>query len=123
MAAMVLPISTAFSISEGLGWGAGLNKKFKEAKQFYLILISLIVISAGAILLPNLNLIKIMLFSQTINGMLLPVILVLMLIIINRESVMGKHVNSKTQNIITIITTAGVIVLTVSLILFTFLGR
>ncbi len=123
MAAMVLPISTAFSISEGFGWGAGLNKKFHEAKQFYIILISLIVISAAVILLPNLNLIKIMLFSQTINGMLLPVILILMLIIINRESVMGSHVNTKTQNVITVITTTGVIILTVSLILFTFLGK
>lgn len=123
MAAMVLPISTAFSISEGFGWDAGLDKKFKDAKQFYILLIASIVLGAGIVLLPDLNLIKIMLFSQTINGILLPVILILMLIIVNKESVMGSHTNTKAQNIITIFTTSAIIILTLSLILFTFLGK
>lgn len=123
MAALVLPTSTAFSISEGLGWSAGLNKKYKEAPRFYILLVSIIILSALFVLFSNINLIRIMLFSQTINGMLLPVILILMLIIINKESVMGKHTNTKTQNIITIVTTSGIILLTISLIIFGFLGK
>jgi len=123
MAALVLPISTAFSISEGFGWSAGLDRKFKDAKQFYTLLLASIVLGAGIILLPNLNLIKIMLFSQTINGILLPVVLILMLVIVNKESVMGTHTNTKAQNIITIATASGVILLTLSLIAFTFLGK
>lgn len=121
MSAIVLPASTAYSLSEGFGWNAGIDKKFKEAPRFYIMLVSLIVIGGGAILWSKIDLIKIMLWSQTINGILLPVILILMLIIVNNKSVMGKHVNTKFQNIITIATAAGVITLTAALVIFTFI--
>jgi len=123
MAAAVLPASTAYSLAEGFGWNSGMDKGFKGAPRFYLMLVGLIVFSAAAVMTPKLNLIKIMIFSQTVNGLLLPVILILMLIIVNDKKVMGKHTNTKTQNIITIATVAGVIILTISLVLFTIIGR
>jgi len=123
MAAVILPTSTAYSLAEGFGWSSGMDKGFKGAPEFYIMLVGLIVLSSAIVLIPKLNLIKIMLFSQTVNGILLPVILILMLIIVNNKKVMGKHTNTKIQNIITITTTAGVILLTLSLVIFTILGK
>lgn len=123
MSAIVLPASTAYSLSEGFGWDAGIDKKFNQAPRFYIILVTLIVFGGLSILWSKVDLIKIMLWSQTINGILLPVILILMLKIINSKSIMGKHTNTKFQNIVTIATAAGVIILTAALVIFTILPK
>ncbi len=98
--AMILPISTAYSVTEGMGWENGLNKKFKEAPEYYTIFLAIIIGSAGLVLIPGIPLIKVMLVSQVINGLLLPFILIPMLILTNNKQVMGRHVNSKLFNII-----------------------
>jgi len=120
MAGFVLPISTAYSISEGFGWQNGMGKKFKEAPRFYALFTILVFVSALVILFTKLNLIKVMLFSQTLNGILLPVILFFMLKLINDESIMGSHINTKYQNFVTIITIVSVSFLTILMLLLTF---
>jgi NRAMP (natural resistance-associated macrophage protein)-like metal ion transporter len=99
--AAILPLSTAYSVCEGLGWESGVNKKFREAPQFYFLITFLIAVGAGIILLPNMPLIKIMLISQVLNGILLPIILIYMLRLSSNKKLMGEHSNSKSFNIFT----------------------
>lgn len=120
LAAFVLPLATAYGLSEAFGWESGINKTFREAPQFLGFYTAFIVIGAGAILLPNAPLIKIMYLSQTINGMLLPVVLIIMLRLVNDASIMGEYVNSKRMNVIAWFTVAVMIVLTVMLLVTSF---
>ncbi len=116
-AAVILPVSVSFYICEAFGFEAGLDKKWKEAPQFYWLYTIIIVISASIILLPNAPLIQISLWSQRINGILLPVVLLAMMLIINKKDVMGTYVNNKVQNFIGWTTIAILIGLTITLIL------
>jgi len=100
MAAGVLPLSTAYSVAEAFGWESGVGKSFREAPLFYGLYTALIVLGAGTIMfVPESKLIGIMLFSQAANGVLLPLILVLMLKLINDKSLMGEYVNSRGKNV------------------------
>ena len=113
-AAVILPVATAFYVCEAFGFEAGIDKKWKEAPEFYWLYTIIIVIGASIILLPNAPLIMISLWSQRINGILLPVVLLAMMIIINKKDVMGKYVNNKVQNAIgwtTIVILVGLSVL------------
>ncbi len=99
-AASILPLSTAYSVSEAFGWENGVNRKFSEAKRFYILYTAIIVIGAAVIMIPNLSLVFLMYISQVMNGVLLPVILIFMLHLANKKELMGNLVNSKTINII-----------------------
>ncbi len=92
-AASILPLATAYYICEGFGWESGIDRKYSEAKQFYWLYTAIIVAGAGFVLIPHLPLLKIMLFSQVVNGVLLPFILVFMLVLINKPRLMGTHRN------------------------------
>jgi Mn2+/Fe2+ NRAMP family transporter len=98
--ATILPLATAFYISEAFGFEAGIDKKWKEAPEFYTLYTSILVIAAGIILLPNAPLIQISLWSQVLNGLLLPVVLVCMILLVNKKEIMGKYVNKPINNII-----------------------
>jgi Mn2+/Fe2+ NRAMP family transporter len=99
-AASILPLSTAYSVSEAFGWENGVNRKFNEAKRFYWLYTSIIIIGALVIMIPNLSLIFLMYISQVLNGVLLPLILILMLQLINKKEIMGDLKNSKAMNIV-----------------------
>jgi NRAMP (natural resistance-associated macrophage protein)-like metal ion transporter len=100
MAAGVLPLSTAYSVAEAFGWESGVGKSFREAPLFYGLYTALIALGAGTIMfVPESKLIGVMLFSQAANGVLLPLILILMLKLINDKSLMGEYVNSRGKNI------------------------
>lgn len=121
LAAFVLPLATAYGLSEAFGWESGINKTFREAPQFLGFYTAFIMIGAGVILVPSVPLISIMFFSQTINGILLPIVLVIMLKLVNNRDIMGEYVNSKRMNVITWITVAVLIALTVMLVVTSFL--
>lgn len=97
--AFILPLSTSFYVCEAFGWESGVNKKFKEAKQFYWLVTLILIISAAVILIPKINLIKIMIGAQVINGFILPFILVAILLLINNKKLMGDYTNKKWFNI------------------------
>jgi Mn2+/Fe2+ NRAMP family transporter len=99
-AASILPLSTAYSVCEGLGFESGVNRSFRDAPVFYWLYTLLIVVGAGVVLIPGFPLIRMILFSQVVNGVLLPLILVFMIRLINRSELMGTWVNSKTYNVI-----------------------
>jgi Mn2+/Fe2+ NRAMP family transporter len=99
-AASILPLSTAHVICEGLGFEAGLDRKFREAPTFYSLYTLLIVVGAGIILIPKAPLWKILIYSQVGNGIWLPVVLIFILLLINRRDLMGEHTNTWTFNVI-----------------------
>lgn len=121
LAAFVLPLATAYGLSEAFGWESGINKTFREAPQFLGFYTAFIVIGAGVIMIPEVPLIRIMFFSQTINGMLLPIVLIIMLRLVNNKELMGEYVNSKRMNIITWTTVSILILMTVMLVVTSFI--
>lgn len=114
-AASILPLATAYSVCEGMGWESGIDKNFRTAPHFFWLYTGLIVSGAILVLFPGAPLILIMYLSQVANGILLPFVLVFMLRLINDRELMGEHVNSKAFNGIAWATAAGLIVLTVLL--------
>jgi Mn2+/Fe2+ NRAMP family transporter len=121
-AAVILPVATAFFVCEAFGFEAGIDKKWKEAPQFYWLYTAIIVIGAAIILIPNAPLVAITLFSQEINGILLPIVLVCMMIIVNKKEVMGKYVNGIVKNVIGWTTIVVLVGLSVALLVTTILG-
>lgn len=111
-AASILPLSTAYSICEGMGWNEGVSKRFGEAPQFFGLYTAMIAIGAGVVLIPDFPLLKVMYLSQVGNGILLPFILIFMLKLINDPEIMGEFTNSRAMNIIAWFTVGTVIVLT-----------
>ena len=114
--ATILPVATAFYVCEAFGFEAGIDKKWKEAPQFYWLFTAIIFIGTAIILIPKAPLILITLWSQVANGLLLPVVLICMILIVNNKDVMGKYINNKLQNIFGWITIS--ILVGLSLILF-----
>ncbi|MDA8335773.1 MAG: Nramp family divalent metal transporter [Peptococcaceae bacterium] len=115
--ASILPLATAYSICEALGFEAGVDKTFDEAPQFYGLYTAIIIIGSGLILLPGAPLIPIMFWSQVLNGVLLPVVLVAMLVLINDRSLMGEYTNSRFVNATSWVTAVTMIVLSLMLLL------
>ncbi len=115
-AASILPLSTSYTVCEGLGFESGVNKRFREAPVFYWLYTSLIVIGAGVVLLPGFPLVPMILLSQVLNGVLLPLVLIFMVMLVNKKEIMGEHTNSRLQNFITWISVAVIIGLTLALV-------
>jgi len=100
-AACILPLSTAYSVCEGLGFEAGVNKRLREAPIFYALYTLLIVLGAGVVLIPNFPLVQMILLSQVLNGALLPLVLIFMVLLINKRDLMGEWTNSRGFNFVT----------------------
>ena len=118
--ACILPLSTAYSVCEGMGWEVGVNRRFREAPQFYTLYTAIIIIGAAVILMPNVKLIPIMLISQVTNGILLPFVLIFMLLLVNNKRLMGKYTNSRIYNILTVLVIIGMIGLSFALFFMSF---
>lgn len=118
--AFILPLATAFYVCEAFGWESGVNKKLAEAKQFYAVIGAIVAVSVGVILIPGMPLIQLMLASQVINGLVLPLILVAIVKIINNEQLMGKYINSRLYNVVVVGATGILIFLSGLLVLTTF---
>ena len=115
-AAAILPLSTAYFVTESAGWESGLDRKWGEAKQFYWLFTGIVAVGAAVVLIPRLPLIRIMLISQIVNGVLLPFVLVYMLRLANDEKLMGVHRNGRWLNLVAWTTTVVMIALTAYLV-------
>jgi len=113
--ASILPLSTAYSVCEGLGFETGVDKRLREAPIFYLLYTLLIVAGAGVVLLPHFPLVKMILLSQVLNGVLLPFVLIPMILLINRKDLMGEWVNPRWFNLVTWVSIAFIIGITLAL--------
>jgi len=120
-AASILPISTSYTICEALGWASGVDKNFQTAPQFYILYTAIILLGAMSILLPGLSLVGIMFWSQVVNGLLLPVILVVILLLVNDETIMGEYVNKRVYNVTCWIAAVALTIISIAYILSLFL--
>lgn len=118
-AASILPLATAYSVCEGMGWESGIDKNFRTAPQFFWLYTGLIVLGAALVLWPQAPLVLIMYVSQVANGMLLPFVLIFMLKLANDRELMGDWVNHGALNAVAWATTVVMIALTVLLLLVT----
>jgi Mn2+/Fe2+ NRAMP family transporter len=115
-AATILPLSTAHVICEGLGFEAGIDHKFREAPAFYWLYTILIVVGGGIVMIPNVPLWKIFIFSQVGNGVWLPIVVIFILLLVNRKDLMGEHTNTLLFNVIAWVTAVFMILLTFVLV-------
>ncbi len=121
--ATILPLATAFFVCEAFGFEAGIDKSWDEAKEFYTLYTGILVISAIIILIPNAPLIDISIWSQVLNGILLPVVLISMILLINNKRIMGSYINKPFQNIIGWGAVGILIALSVALLVLPLFGR
>ena len=113
--ATILPLATAFYICEAFGFEAGIDKKMKDAPEFYTLFTAIIIIGVIIILFPGAPLIQISNGTQVINGILLPVVLICMMLMVNNKDIMGEYVSKGIGNIIGWVTIVVLIVLTIML--------
>ncbi|MCX6161763.1 MAG: Nramp family divalent metal transporter [Ignavibacteriae bacterium] len=113
--ATILPLATAFYVCEAFGFEAGIDKKWKEAPEFFILYTGILIISMIIILIPDAPLIKITIVTQVLNGMLLPVVLISMMRVVNKKKVMGEYTNKFVNNAVG---WSAVIVLIVLTVLF-----
>lgn len=114
-AACILPLSTSYTVCEGLGFESGVDKQWKEAPIFYWLYTLLIAVGAGVILVPGFPLVRMILLSQVLNGMLLPFILIFMILLINRTHLMNQWTNPPVYNAVAWTTVVVVIGMTLAL--------
>jgi Mn2+/Fe2+ NRAMP family transporter len=115
--AAILPLSTAYAVCEAMGWETGVDRRPKEAPGFFTIYTAMILVGSIPILLPQAPLVAIMFWSQTLNGVLLPLVLLVMLKLVNDPGLMGRHVNSMAFNLVAWGTAAVMIALSALLLL------
>lgn len=115
--ATILPLATAYYVCEAFGFEAGINKRFNEAPQFYTLFTFIMAVSVIIILIPNAPLITITIWSQVMNAMLLPVVLISMILMVNDRRIMGKHVNNRFQNGIGWATIIMLLIMTAALLI------
>lgn len=119
LAAGVLPLATAYSISEALGFEKGVSRSFREAPIFLGVFTFLITVGAAIAVIPRLPLIRVLLVTQVINGLLLPIILFAILKLVNDRDLMGARVNGPLYNVGAWLTAVIVTVISLLFILVT----
>jgi Mn2+/Fe2+ NRAMP family transporter len=121
LGALILPVATSYAICEAFGWEYGFNTNWEKGKIFYGIILLSILLPIIPVLIPNVSLVKIMFFSQDINGMLLPIILIFVMKIASNREVMGEYVTKKIGRTIAWITIIGIITATIAMVISSFL--
>jgi Mn2+/Fe2+ NRAMP family transporter len=99
-AACILPLSTAYTVCEGLGFPSGVNHRYRDARFFYNLIGFLVLVGAGVILIPGFPLVKMILLSQVLNGMLLPLVLIFMVLLVNKKELLREWVNPGWYNVV-----------------------
>jgi len=119
-AGSILPLSTAYTVCEAFGWESGIDRSYREAPRFYFIYTFFIAGSALLVMIPGMPLVLLMLVSQTMNGILLPIIMFCMLFLINDREIMGAYVNPTWLNRVMWAVTVLLTLLTLAMIVATF---
>jgi Mn2+/Fe2+ NRAMP family transporter len=122
LAATIMPLSTSYAICEAFGWESGISKNFREAPVFMGLFTLLVVIGALIVLSPSVPLIPVILVSQNVNGLLLPIVLVFILMLAGDRRIMGEHANGRVSQVVGIGTAVGASVLSIALVAITILG-
>jgi len=120
--ATVLPLATAYIVCEAFGFEAAVDRRFREAPVFYSLFGGALVIGAALVLIPGLDYLKLIFYAQVLQGVVLPLELVMMLVIINRRRVMGAFTNTRAVNAIAWITTVVVGILAIAYVVMQITG-
>ena len=96
-----MPLSTAFVICEAFGWESGVDKRFGDAPSFFFIYTLVLAVGALIVLIPGLDLLPVIIASQNLQGLLLPIVLVFMVVLVNDRRLMGRHTNGRVANLVT----------------------
>ncbi|MGI8533926.1 MAG: Nramp family divalent metal transporter [Candidatus Limnocylindrales bacterium] len=116
LAATIVPISTAFVITEAFGWESGVGRRFRDARAFYILYSFVLFVPAMVVLLPSLDLVRIILASQYLQGLLLPIVLIFMLRLVNDRRLLGRYINGRWRNVLAVAAIGLVILLDVALL-------
>jgi NRAMP (natural resistance-associated macrophage protein)-like metal ion transporter len=119
-AAAILPLAGSYYICQGMGWESGIDKSFKEAPHFFTIFTSMIVIGGSMTLLPHIDLFKILVYSQILNGLLIPLVIIFIINLCNDPDIMGEYTNSPTQNFISYVLVILMLLLNIPMIYYSF---
>jgi Mn2+/Fe2+ NRAMP family transporter len=122
LAATILPLSTAYVICEAFGWESGVDKRLRDAPTFFFIYTFVLVAGAVMVLVPGLDLFAVILASQNLQGLLLPIVLIFMVLLVNDERLMGRHRNGRLGNVVAWVSVGLVVLLDVVLLAVTALG-
>jgi Mn2+/Fe2+ NRAMP family transporter len=122
LAASVLPLSTAYAVCGAFGWERGVSRSWSEAPIFNTLYTALIAFGAAFVLIPGLPLIQVIVATQFLNGVLLPVVLIFVLKLVNDRELMGEYTNNRLFNVLSYATTIVLVALTVALMAFSILG-
>ncbi|HYC07055.1 MAG TPA: Nramp family divalent metal transporter [Candidatus Binatia bacterium] len=122
LAATIMPISTAFVICEAFGWESGVGKRFSDARAFFGIYTFVLFFGAIVVLIPSLDLTGVIVGSQNLQGLLLPVVLVFLVLLANDKALMGRHVNGRVANVFAWVSVGLVVALDAVLLGVTALG-
>ncbi len=122
LAASVLPLSTTYAVCEAFGWERGLNNRPRNAPLFYGIYVAFIVLGVLVVLIPGIPLFPLMWISQSMNAILLPVLLILILRLVNDRQLMGEWQNTWLQNVFAYGLTVAIGFITLALLLASFFG-
>ena len=122
LAATIMPLSTSYAICEAFGWESGISKNFREAPVFMGLFTLLVVVGALIVLSPSVPLIPVILVSQNVNGLLLPIVLVFILKLAGDRRIMGDHANGRVSQVVGIGTVIGASTLSIALVAITILG-
>jgi Mn2+/Fe2+ NRAMP family transporter len=119
-AAALLPLAASYYVCQGMGWESGLDKNFKEAPHFFSIFTFIVLSAGGIILIPNIDLFKILIGSQIINGILIPAILIFIVNLCNDPDIMGEYTNGPIYNFFCYLIISGMIFVNGYLIMTSF---
>jgi Mn2+/Fe2+ NRAMP family transporter len=100
LAATIMPLSTAFVVCEAFGWESGVDNRFSDARAFFSIYTFVLLFGALVVLIPGLDLLPLIIGSQNLQGLLLPVVLVFMVVLVNDKRLMGDHRNGRIGNVL-----------------------
>jgi Mn2+/Fe2+ NRAMP family transporter len=119
-AAAILPLAGSYYICQGMGWESGVDKSFKEAPHFFTVFTTMITIGGAMTLIPGIDLFKILLYSQILNGLLIPIVVLFIINLCNDPDVMGEYTNSPAQNFFSYILVALMFLLNIPTLYFSF---
>jgi Mn2+/Fe2+ NRAMP family transporter len=122
LAASVLPLSTAYAVCGAFGWERGVSRSWSEAPIFNALYTAMIAVAAAFVLIPGLPLIQVIVATQFLNGLLLPIVLIFVLRLVNDRGLMGKHTNNMLFNVLSYGTTGILVVITIALLVLSLLG-
>ena len=99
---IIISLATAYAFSEFFGFEGTLDSPYTKSRIFYTLFLCNLIIAGAIVIIPSVSLYKIVIYTQSLNAFLLPLILFFLLKITNNKELMGTYTNTKWYNYIAI---------------------